>query len=96
MNKEMLKNAATKHPGSVLRPFDALMEKIGFDSLYEIIDEFGGSIIYIPAKRKVFKGCLMNEIHSEFDGENYRYLAKKYDYSVKGIRDALNPKKGRG
>ena len=86
---EIIKNAAQKYPSLVWKPFDALMEEIGFEPLFALTEEFGGSMVYIPTKKTMFKYCLAKEIINEFDGGNHKYLAGKYDFSVKGIRDIL-------
>ena len=89
MNGNDLKNAVVNCPSLITPPFDSLFERIGYDHLYELAEEFGGGSVYIPTKRNMFKGCLIYAVVNEFDGANHVTLAKKYDFSVKGVRGFL-------
>ena len=89
MQYESIKSAAEKYSNLIKPPFDTLTERIGIDNLFVLIEEYGGSMIYIPTKKTLFKNCFVKAILSEFDGKNYKHLAGKYDYSIKGIRNLL-------
>ena len=84
-----LKNAANKYAEHIPEPFDTLIEKIGFEGLYELSEELGGGSVYVPTTRNMFKKCLICAIIDESDGYNHKILAKKYDFSVKGVRGFL-------
>ena len=86
MKPEDMKAAAMKYLSEIIQPFDALIEKIGFENLCALAEEFGGGYIYIPTSRNMFKDCLKSALINEFDGFNYRALAKKYDFSVISVK----------
>jgi len=92
MTNEILKEAVLKYPEYVTEPFDIFLEKAGFEPLLELADEFGGGAIYVPVRRNMFKKCLIKAAINEFDGSNHRSLAKKYDFSVDGVRGFLKIK----
>ena len=89
MTDDAYREAASKFPSCVSPPFDALIERIGFDPLFELAEEFGGGEIYIPTAHNMFRKCLAKAAVSEFDGYNHRALAKKYGFSVKSVRSFL-------
>jgi Mor family transcriptional regulator len=92
MRDECLKKAVLRFPGGVLQPYDEILGRVGFDAMIEFVEEFGGCQIYVPSKRTIFRECVESAIVVEFDGDNIKLLAKKYDYSVKGIRDIIRRK----
>lgn len=93
MNDDMLKEYFLKHPEGVMETFRDTIKKIGFETMCSLSDEFGGSSIYIPTKKRLFSGCLSEEIKLEFDGSNLKKLARKYDFSERTIRNITDNKK---
>jgi len=89
MNKQILRQAAERHPSAILHPFDVLMEQGGFDSLYTLCETLGSTTVYIPSIRRMLMDCLAKEATSEFDGYNYNILAKKYGFSDRHLRRLL-------
>lgn len=73
-----------------------ILKNIVGDELYQKISyEFGGDYIYIPKPRKICK----NEIYVDFEnGDDFRVIARRYDYTVKYVekiyRDYLRAKRG--
>jgi len=74
---------------------DILKNIVGNELYKKISYEFGGDYIYIPKPRKL----AINEIYVDFEnGDDFRVIARKYDYTVKYIekiyRDYLSIKRG--
>ena len=89
MDKHTLRQAAERHPTSILQPYDALMGLEGFDAIYALCENLGGATIYVPSIRKIFAQCLEKEAALEFNGYNYEALAKKYGFSDRHLRRVL-------
>lgn len=63
---------------------------IGLDNYKKLIKEYGGVTIYIP-KSDGFELAYRNiQIRNEFNGYNYRELAKKYGLSEVRVRSIVN------
>ena len=90
MNKQILRQAAQRHPAAILQPFDALMGLEGFDAIYALSENLSGATIYVPSARKIFAGCLKQEAALEFNGFNHDALAKKYGFSCRHLRRMLH------
>lgn len=90
MDKQVLRQAAERHPESILQPYDALMGLEGFDAIYAICENLSGATIYVPSARKIFAECLAKEAAQEFNGYNYDTLAKKYGFSCRHLRRMLS------
>lgn len=56
-------------------------ELIGIDNLLRLADYVGGTQIYIPKKEELLKSRKYNLIREEFNGNNIKELARKYDVS---------------
>ena len=89
MDKHILRQAAKRHPASILQPYDVLMDLEGFDAIYAICENLGGATVYVPSARKIFAGCLEKEAALEFNGYNYEAVAKKYGFSGRHLRRLL-------
>ena len=89
MDKDILRQAAQRHPAAILQPYDALMGMEGFDAIYTLCESLGGATVYIPSARKIFAECLVKEAKKEFNGYNYDSLAKKYGFSGQHMRRLL-------
>jgi len=93
MEKSIIRQAAMRHPAAVLQPYDTLMGLQGlegFDAIYAIWENFGGTQVYVPSIKTIFAGCLENEAMREFNGKNYANLARKYGFSDKHMRRLVN------
>ena len=86
MDKTLLKHVASLHPEEIRYPFGDLLHTVGFDAVYEFIERLEGFSIYVPTMRKVFAGCLEQEVRNEFNGANFFDLATKYGYTERHIR----------
>ncbi len=86
MDYEALRESADKYPEEILYPYDNIITIIGFDGICAMSKEFGGSSIYIPSEKRIFAGCIVRSMHDEFNGSNYRLLAKKFGYTERSVR----------
>ena len=86
MNDNILKQAADTYPGLILPPYDGLTALVGYESVCAFADAFGGSNLYVPLKRHIFKECLMQAAVCEFNGANYVELARKYGFCEQQVR----------
>lgn len=92
MNKEVLREAALRHPTEIMPPYDAINEQSGFDAVCAFAEHFSGLSIYVPNARTIFAGCLEREIRNGFTGNNFVSLSRKYGYTERHIRRMLgNP-----
>ena len=81
--------AAAEYPENILNPFYDFYKLAGFKALYFLATEFGGSTMYIPRKKTIFRDCLANIIRAEYNGKNEKELAKKYKYTINGIKKLI-------
>ena len=74
-----------------------LVDVIGFENAWRLVEAFGGTELYIPKKDTQLIPIRDAQIHKEFDGSNYKALATKYGLSEKRVRNIINliNKKGR-
>ena len=63
-----------------------LAETIGIESYKRLVEYFGGCQLYIPKWETIVKEVRNKEIKENFNGFNYRELAKKYNVSEMTIR----------
>lgn len=70
--------------------FEYMAKIIGIDNMKLLIKEFGGTTLYFPTEKKIYKSARDRQIISEFNGLNYKYLAIKYDMSESYIRSIVN------
>lgn len=59
---------------------------VGFDKALEIAKTFSGEAIYMPKYETVIRQFIKRDILSDFNGYNYKYLARKYNLSERYIR----------
>lgn len=75
-----------------------IAEAVGMEGLLRLCEYFGGSSINIPQKRNLLKQKVYDAIYREYDGDNIKRLAVKYDVSETTVynivRDRLITKKG--
>jgi len=92
---EVMKDAATAHPESILYPFDLLYGHDWFEAIYVLTQVMGGSQLYVPSARKIFAKCLEIEAKKDFISSNPAMrsndlIAKKYGYSSQHMREILS------
>lgn len=67
-----------------------LAETIGLDAYRKLVANYGGMHIYICKSETVLRELRNIEICNEFNGFNYRELAKKYNLSEKTVREIVS------
>ncbi len=78
---------AKKHIELVQEEYKVFIDLLGIDSFIKFIYYFGGSQVYFPTYKSVFKNCIRKEIIKEYDGRNIFSLCVKYGLSERVIRD---------
>lgn len=63
-----------------------LAETIGIESYKRLVEYFGDCQLYVPKLETFLKDIRNEEIKENFNGSNYRELAKKYSLSEMTIR----------
>lgn len=67
-------------------------EIIGMPAYMALVKTFGGGAIYIPKAQCVTRESRNRAIRSEFNGRNYRELAKRYNLTARWVRVILAEK----
>ncbi len=65
------------------------VEVLGIDVAMDIVDYCGGSMLYFPSKRSVVRCARNRVIRSEFNGANYRELARRFEISEMQVRNIV-------
>lgn len=66
-----------------------LYELVGLERFLKIIDTAGGDFLYFPKRSTLERDLRRQAILREFDGSNYRQLARKYGISERHVRSIL-------
>ncbi|MEG1312451.1 MAG: Mor transcription activator family protein, partial [Romboutsia sp.] len=61
--------------------FENIAIKIGIDITKVLFEEFGGTSVYFPTEKMIYKESRDREILSQFNGFNIKELASKYNMS---------------
>ena len=72
-----------------------IAELIGFDALLKLIQARGGEHVYFPKLESVASAARNRAIRDEFNGRNYRYLAKKHGLTVRWVRVIVSNRKSK-
>jgi len=86
MEKKILEQIVYSYKDELNFPFNEILEKIGFEALYFLVENYGGSSLYLPTTMRMFRSCLAKEILKEFNGDNYRQLSRKYSIPVRSLQ----------
>ncbi len=70
-----------------------LAETVGLEAYKKLVVNYGGMHVYICKSETVLRELRNTEICNEFNGFNYRELAKKYNLSEKTVREIVSGKK---
>ena len=85
----LTKNNDTKLKSENLNgAYSELADLLGIDSVLLIHSKYRGTQMFFPLEL-FSKEFIANQIISEYDGSNIRYLATKYGYTEKWIRKIL-------
>ena len=86
-NLEMLEDLTINDLDSDQR---TLAECIGMNAYKKLIENYAGSFVYVRKLDTVTNSVRNANILKEFNGYNYKALAKKYGLSVVSIRRIIN------
>lgn len=73
--------------------FENIAIKIGIDITKVLFEEFGGTSVYFPTEKMIYKEARDREILSKFNGFNIKELASKYNMSESYVRAIIRQKK---
>lgn len=73
--------------------YGELVGLIGVEAVLKIYEAYRGTQMFFPVELYT-REYIRNQIVSEYDGKNIRYLATKYGYTEKWIRKFLKETKG--
>ena len=70
--------------------FENIAIEIGIDKIKALFKEFGGTSVYFPTEKMIYKEARDREIRSKYNGFNIKELAIKYNMSESYIRAIIN------
>ena len=70
--------------------FENIAMRLGIEKAKWLFEEFGGTSVYFPTEKMIYKDARDREIISQFNGFNHKELAVKYDMSESYIRAIIN------
>lgn len=73
--------------------FENIANKLGIEKVKWLFEEFGGTSVYFPTEKMIYKESRDREIFNEFNGFNIKELASKYNMSESYIRAIIRQKK---
>lgn len=73
--------------------FENIAIRVGIDITKVLFEEFGGTSVYFPTEKMIYKEARDREILSEFNGFNIKELASKYDMSESYVRAIIRQQK---
>lgn len=66
-----------------------LTELLGYTCFIKLSELYGGKCVYFPKITDIVKEAKEKAICKEYDGSNLREVARKYGYTVLGIKKIL-------
>lgn len=73
--------------------FESIAMKVGMDITKMLFKEFGGTSVYFPTEKMIYKEARDREIIKEFNGFNVKELASKYRMSESYVRAIIRKNK---
>lgn len=73
--------------------FENIAIEIGIDRVKALFKEFGGTSVYFPTEKMIYKEARDREIIEEFNGFNVKELASKYRMSESYVRTIIRKNK---
>ena len=70
--------------------FENIAMKIGIDITKVLFEEFGGTSVYFPTEKMIYKEARDREIILQYNWFNHKELAAKYNMSESYIRAIIN------
>jgi len=78
VTKEM-RAAVEKYPELVLWPYDQIIGLDGIDAVGAFVQCFGGSSVYVPSLRSIFRECLLAAARDDLtDGKSFGYSQRHF------------------
>lgn len=82
-------------PGDLPETLQEVADLIGFENTLALVERFGGEYIFICTPRRMSRPARNRAIYNDFDGSNYRALARKYGIAVRQVRDIVKEERGK-
>lgn len=76
--------------------YQHVVEVVGIRKYIELCKEMGGTNLYLPKLDSVIRPLRDKMIRNEFDGNNYKELAVRFNLSERWVRDIIDPKQVEG
>ena len=73
--------------------FENIANRLGIEKAKWLFEEFGGTSVYFPTEKMIYKEARDREIISEYNVFNHKELATKYNMSESYIRAIINRNK---
>ncbi|MDU3776269.1 MAG: Mor transcription activator family protein [Clostridium perfringens] len=73
--------------------FENIAMEIGIDRVKALFKEFGGTSVYFPTEKMIYKEARDREIIEEFNRFNVKELASKYSMSESYVRAIIRKNK---
>ena len=73
--------------------FENIAMRVGIDITKVLFEEFGGTSVYFPTEKMIYKEARDRDIIEEFNGFNVKELASKYRMSESYVRAIIRKNK---
>ena len=73
--------------------FENIAMRVGIDITKVLFEEFGGTSVYFPTEKMIYKEARDRDIIEEFNGFNVKELASKYRMSESYVRAIIRKHK---
>lgn len=73
--------------------FENIAMRVGIDITKMLFEEFGGTSVYFPTEKMIYKEARDREIIEEFNGFNVKELASNYRMSESYVRSIIRKNK---
>lgn len=73
--------------------FENIATELGIDNVKALFKEFGGTSVYFPTEKMIYKESRDRSIMADYNGFNHKELAVKYNMSESYIRAIINKHK---
>ncbi|MDK2587352.1 Mor transcription activator family protein [Romboutsia sedimentorum] len=73
--------------------FENIAQELGIERAKLLFKEFGGTSVYFPTEKMIYKEARDREIIADYNGFNHKELAIKYNMSESYVRSIINKQK---
>lgn len=73
--------------------FENIAQELGIERAKLLFKEFGGTSVYFPTEKMIYKGARDRDIIANYNGFNHKELAIKYNMSESYVRAIINKHK---